>query len=180
MKKKQKVDLVIANLLILLGVILTILPKFNIVKINITLFIVMIIYATLNMIQYALTKKSNDMEGLFTSILSYVIGISGLIFNLFDNLLQMVLLLLAWIILMSLIKLKKCDYYNDSNNKIWILKVISLGLFILTGIITCINLYYSADIQLIILGLFFYIHGILEMLDPITIYLMENNNENSK
>ena len=114
------------------------------------------------------------MEGLFTSLLSYTVGILGLTFNLFNNLLQMVLLLLAWIILMSLIKLKKCDYYNDRHNKMWILKITTLGLFILTGIITCINLYYSNDIQLIILGFFFYIHGILEMIDPITIYLMEN------
>lgn len=174
MEKKQKVDLSIAILLILIGIVLTILPKFNLTNINIILFIVMMIYATLNMIQYVLTKKSNDMEGIFTSLLSYVVGILGLTFDLFNNLLQMVLLLLAWIILMSLIKLKKCDYYNDRHNKMWILKVTTLGLFILTGIITCINLYYSNDIQLIILGFFFYIHGILEMIDPITIYLMEN------
>ena len=174
MKKKQKVDLSIAILLILIGIVLTILPKFNLTNINIILFIVMMIYATLNMIQYVLTKKSNDMEGIFTSLLSYVVGILGLTFNLFNNLLQMVLLLLAWIILMSLIKLKKCDYYNDCHNKMWILKITTLSLFILTGIITCINLYYSNDIQLIILGFFFYIHGILEMIDPITIYLMEN------
>ena len=174
MKKKQKVDLSIAILLILIGIVLTILPKFNLTNINIILFIVMMIYATLNMVQYVLTKKSNDMEGLFTSLLSYTVGILGLTFNLFNNLLQMVLLLLAWIILMSLIKLKKCDYYNDCHNKMWILKITTLSLFILTGIITCINLYYSNDIQLIILGFFFYIHGILEMIDPITIYLMEN------
>ena len=146
MEKKQKVDLSIAILLILIGIILTILPKFNLTNINIILFIIMMFYATLNMVQYILT----------------------------NNLLQMVLLLLAWIILMSLIKLKKCDYYNDRHNKMWILKITTLGLFILTGIITCINLYYSNDIQLIILGFFFYIHGILEMIDPITIYLMEN------
>ena len=174
MEKKQKVDLSIAILLILIGIVLTILPKFNLTNINIILFIVMMIYATLNMVQYVLTKKSNDMEGLFTSLLSYTVGILGLTFNLFNNLLQMVLLLLAWIILMSLIKLKKCDYYNDCHNKMWILKITTLSLFILTGIITCINLYYSNDIQLIILGFFFYIHGILEMIDPITIYLMEN------
>ena len=174
MEKKQKVDLSIAILLILIGIILTILPKFNLTNINIILFIIMMFYATLNMVQYVLTKKSNDMEGLFTSLLSYTVGILGLTFNLFNNLLQMVLLLLAWIILMSLIKLKKCDYYNDRHNKMWILKITTLGLFILTVIITCINLYYSNDIQLIILGFFFYIHGILEMIDPITIYLMEN------
>lgn len=180
MKKKQKIDLSIAILLILIGIILTILPKFNLINIRIILFIVMMVYATLNMVQYVLTVESNDMEGLYTSILSYVVGILGLVFNLFDNLLQMVLLLFAWIILMSLIKLKKCDYYNDRHNKMWILKLITLSLFILTGVLTCINLYYTNDIQLIILGFFFYIHGILEMIDPIVIYLMENKNENSK
>ena len=46
---------------------------------------------------------------------------------------------------MSLIKFKKCDYYHDRNNKMWIIKIITLTLFIVTGIITCINLYYSKN-----------------------------------
>lgn len=174
MKKKQKVDLIIAIMLILVGIILTLLPNFKIIALDKILFIVMMIYATLNMIQFALTFESNDYEGLFTSILSYIIGFSGLVFNLFTNSLEIAITLFAWIILMSIIKFKKCDYYNDRKNKMWIIKIVTLALFIVSGIITCINLYYSKNVQILLIGLFFYVHGILEIVDPLTIYLMES------
>jgi uncharacterized membrane protein HdeD (DUF308 family) len=177
MKQKQKVDLVVAIALILLGIVLILLPNFKINDVSKILFVVMMVYATLNMIQFILTKNSKDYEGLFTSILSYVIGISGLVFNLFDNPLNLAVTLFSWIILMSLIKFKKCDYYNDRKNKMWIIRIVTLILFIITGILTCINLYYSKNIQVLLIGLFFYIHGILEIIDPLTIYLMGDKNE---
>lgn len=174
MHKKQKVDLIIAVLLSILGAVLTLLPNFKILDLEIILFGVMMAYATLNLIRFVLTKESKDYESLFTSILSYGIGVSGLYFDLFNGKKEMVAIILGWIILMSMIKFKKCDYYHDRNNRMWIARVITLTLFIITGLLTALNLYYSGDIQIIILGFFFYIHGILEMVDPITNYLMEN------
>ena len=85
----------------------------------------------------------------------------------------MALTLFIWVILMSLIKLKKTDYYNDRKNKMWVLRLITLMLFMLTGLLATINLYYTADVQILVLGFFFYIHGILELVDPITNYLMQ-------
>ncbi len=180
MKKKQKVDLVVAIFLILIGVIVTLLPHFKEFDLEKILFTIMMAYATLNMIQFIFTKESRDYEGLYTSILSYIIGVSGLLFDLFNNLAEMVTILFSWVVLMSLIKFKKCDYYHDRNNKMWIIRIITLILFILTGIVTCINLYFTKNVQILIIGFFFYIHGILEIIDPLTIYLMGNKNENSK
>lgn len=174
MKKKQKVDLIISILLIMIGIVLTLLPNFKMINMNVILFSVMMIYATLNMIQYVLTKISNDYEGLFTALVSYMVGFTGIIFKLFDKQINLVVILLAWITLMSLIKFKKCDYYNDRNNKMWIIRIITLILFIVTGLLTCINLYYSKNVNILILGFFFYIHGILEMIDPLTNYYMES------
>ena len=77
-----------------------------------------------------------------------------------------------WIILMSLIKLKKCDFYHDQNRKIYLLKIITLVLFVLSGLLSVINLYYDAQIQVLVLGFFYFIHGILELVDPITNYLL--------
>ena len=74
---------------------------------------------------------------------------------------------------MSLIKLKKADYYNDRKNKFWILEIVTLILFILTGLLTTINLYYENSIQILVLGYFYLIHGILELVDPLTMYLNE-------
>ena len=174
MKKKQKVDLVIAIFLILIGIGLTLLPNFKILDLETILFVVMMSYATLNLIQFVLTRESRDYEGLFTSILSYWVGACGLYFDLFNGGIEMVTILLGWIVLMSMIKFKKCDYYHDRNNRMWIIRIVTLFVFILTGILTCVNLYYSKEVQILIIGFFFYIHGILEMVDPLTIYLMEN------
>ena len=60
---------------------------------------------------------------------------------------------------------------NDRKNKMWIFEVICLILFILTGLLTTMNLYYENDIQVLVLGYFFLIHGMLELFDPIVISL---------
>ena len=80
---------------------------------------------------------------------------------------------MIWVFLMSLIKLKKADYYHDRSNSIWIIRVIFLLLFILIGLLTTINLYYQASVQILLIGNFFFIHGVLELLDPLMNYLME-------
>ena len=150
------------------------LPDFKILDLENILFTVMMAYATLNLVQFVFTRESKDYEGLFTAIFSYLIGVCGLYFDLFNGGVEMVAILLGWVILMSLVKFKKCDYYHDRKNKMWIIRIITLIIFIVTGLLTCVNLYYSNDVQVLLLGFFFYIHGILELIDPISVYLMEN------
>ena len=53
-------------------------------------------------------------------------------------------------------------------HKEWIIKVVSLVLFIVAGLLTSINL-YNVDFQVLVLGFFFLIHGILELFEPLTI-----------
>ena len=49
------------------------------------------------------------------------------------------------------------------------------------GILTAINLNYNSDIQILMLGYFFFTNGILEFIDPIIITLTkESTNENRK
>ena len=69
--------------------------------------------------------------------------------------------------------LKKCDYYHDRHKEIYILKIITLVLFILSGLLCTINLYYEKSVQILVLGFFYFINGILEAIDPITYYLIE-------
>ncbi|MEG1647977.1 MAG: hypothetical protein RR325_04350, partial [Bacilli bacterium] len=114
-----------------------------------------------------------DYECLFTTFASLITFIVALKLDIQNVPWYLAVTLFIWIILMSLIKLKKADYYNDRKSNIWILKVVTLILFILTGLLATINLYYEADVQIIVLGFFYLIHGILELLDPLTIYLAE-------
>ena len=176
MNKKQKVELIISTFLILCGSIILVFPLFHFIKVKLIFMAVLLIYTILNLIKYILVRKTKDYEGLFTALASIVVLIIAYFLKIDEVPWYLALTLFIWIIFMSLIKLKKADYYNDRNSKNWISEVIMLILFILTGLLTTINLYYENDIQILVLGYFYLIHGILELVDPLNNYLSNKKN----
>lgn len=167
MKEKQKVDTLIAVCLIFIGVILLTLPIYNVTNIyHLTIFI-FAAYTVLNLIQFIATRKSKDYEGLFSALASLLIMIVNIVFELSNSPRTLALILMGWITLMSLAKLKKIDYYHDRRDRMWKIRVFNIAFFILAGILTSINLAYSNDVQIIVIGFFMLIHGILELFDPI-------------
>ena len=173
MNKKQIVDLLIAVFLIICGAVLLVFPLFHFVKVKPIFMGILAIYGILNLIQFLLTKDAKDYEGLLTMVASVITLIVAWRLDVAKTPWYLALTLFIWIIMMSLIKMKKADYYNDRKNPVWILKIVTLILFILTGLLATLNLYYEADIQILVLGFFFLIHGMLELFDPLTVYLGE-------
>lgn len=171
MSKKQKVDLIVALFLIVCGSALLTFPLFHFVKVKLIFSLILSIYGILNFVQFWLTKESKDYEGLLTAIASFITLLVVLKLDIDKTPWYLAISLFIWIIMMSIIKLKKADYYNDRHDKLWILRIVTLILFILTGLLTTINLYYSSDVQILVLGFFYLIHGILELTDPLTNYL---------
>lgn len=172
MKRKQKVDLTVAIFLILMGASLLVFPVLNIYNVKCVVISVFIIYAIANLIQFLLTYKEKDYESLLSVIAAIVPLLMMIKIDITVKPWNLAIVLFVWVILMSLIKLKKSDYYNDRHSKMWIFRMISLGIFAITGILSAINLYYTADIQILVLGFFFLIHGILELVDPVINYLI--------
>lgn len=175
MKKKQIVDFSIAICLIIAGSLLLTFPILKIANVKYVFMGVLTFYGVTNLFQFILTNKEKDYEGLLTMIASIITLILLGYLNVEDFPFNLALTLFVWILLMSLIKLKKCDYYHDRKKNIWVLKIITLLLFILVGLLSVINLYFESSVQIIILGFFYYTHGVLELVDPITIYLIEND-----
>lgn len=173
MKYKQKVDLVIAGFLIIIGIVLLMLPLFNIINLKMIFITVMVLYTVINSIQFILTRKENDYEGLFTSLVSFFAIIASYYLDIAKKTVNLAIILMIWITLMSVIKLKKSDYYDDRNNKMWKLRIVSLALFMVIGFMTSINLYYEESVKVIVLGYFFFIHGVLELTDPVVNYLLQ-------
>ena len=172
MKKKQIVDTIIAIILILTGSLLLVLPNFDFFQIKWLFSGVMITYAIMNLIKFIITKEAKDYEGLFTSLVSLIIGVVSFVYKLYETPMNLAVSLFIWIAFMSLIKLKKADYYHDRNNFMWLPRLILMILFIVIGLLTSINLYYNEEIQTIILGYFFFINGILDLMDPIMNHLI--------
>lgn len=175
MKTKQKVDLSIALCLIFIGIILLIMPLIKITNIKWLSTIVFSLYTVLNFIQFILTRKSKDYEGLYSAVASLIVLIINIFLNPSNSPRSLAMLLMLWITLMSLAKLIKTDYYHDRRDRMWKFRIFNLILFILSGILTSINLSYSREVQIIVIGFFMLIHGILELFDPITKYLIAHS-----
>lgn len=171
MKSKQKVDIASAILILLLGSFLLLCPLIGLKNIN-TLFIPTMVYLTIiNLGKFLMTREYHDYEGILTAISSLLIGSLAFFIKVNERPIHLALLLFGWVILESFVKLKKADYYNDRKSKFWILEICFLIIFIVMGILTSINLFYTEETQILLMGYFFFTNGILEFIDPIIIYL---------
>ncbi len=172
--KKQIYTLISSLLLVLIGIIL--LSFRNLMdNANYLFYYIMDFYALIKLIEYFLTKKAKEYKNLLIAIVSLLAGSIGFIFNLNDTPMVLSITLTSWVSLVSIIKLIKVDYLMDRQNKMWYIEIIFLGIFILIGILTSINLYFNATVQILVLGFFFLINGILEMVYPLIDALNKRN-----
>ena len=171
MKAKQKIDTVINSFLIILGLLTIVAAILNVTDVKAVFLTMMFSYAIFNFFQFIFTKESKDYEGLYTCLASLAVAIVDIFFS-FDDINVLAISLMSWVTIMSVIKFIKTDYYNDRKDKMWKLRIVLLLLFMLIGIVTSISLNYSDNVRVMILGYFFLIHGILELIDPITKYLI--------
>lgn len=174
MKLKQKIDIIISLLIILFGLIILILPIFDFTNTKFLSIIIYSIYTILGGIKFLFEEKTKDYDGIYLAISSVIPLIITIIFKP-ETSRQISLILSLWIILVSISKLKKIDYYHDRRDRMWKVRTFILGLFILTGLISSVNLAFSNPTQIIAFGYLTFIHGILELFDPILKYLLNNS-----
>lgn len=170
MKKKTIIDFIINMALLILASGILLLPSFNYNNLKMILTIIFSFYAVFKLTEFILVIKFKDFGGLYTSIISIGCLLSILIMNLSTK--NIVLVLMIWMGLMCLIKLKKADFYHDRRNKMWILRLIMLFIFIATGLLTGLNLANESISQTIVIGNFFFINSLLEIIDPVVVYLI--------
>lgn|SRR5574344_1389739 len=173
MKIKQIVDLIVNLSLTIMGVVVISLGIAGYSNVKLIFMLVMFLYGLSNLIKYLLTSKSKDYEGLYTFLASFAIGIIS-IFLKFNSANVLSMLLLGWITIMAIIKFIKTDYYNDRRDRMWKVRIFILIMFIVIGVLTCVSLNYRENVQVLVIGYFFFIHGVLEDIDPITKYLIRN------
>lgn len=175
MERKTKVEFISSWAIVIVGAILMVLPLFGVVEVEKVFLGTMLAYVIINVLKNYLTIVAKDYTGFLSAGASLIVIILMIFLKIEDSPWNLALTLFIWIIMMSLIKLKKSDYYNDRKNKLWKLNVINLILFIISGVLTTLNLNYTGDVQIIILGAFLLINGILELMTPLCSYLLEKN-----
>lgn len=172
MDRRTLVEFITAWVLILVAAIITILPIFNITNIKSIFIIVISLYGIIHIIKNFLLLNSKDYSGFSTAAASIIALVLMIFLDVNDSPWNLAMILFIWIILISLTKLKESDYYHDRKNKLWELNIANLILFIVSGILTAVNLYYTSEIQILVLGFFFLINGILELMDPLVAYII--------
>ena len=169
---KIKVDLASGILLFLSSIISLLLPIF--IKVD-TIFILryfFTIYMIINLIRYICNRKSKDIEGLLTSIFSIIFFF--LTFVPLHYSLSISLFLFIFVIVNSFIRLIKADYYHDRKQKIWILEITCLLVFILSGLLTSFSILLYPDEKVLFIGFLFFMNGFMEILDPIVHIIKES------
>lgn len=109
MKKKQKVDLIVALLLTFFAIVVLVLPLFNIKTIKPVVITTFIFYGVVNFIRFIILRNTKDYEGLHYTLTSFGMLIVFLSIKT-PSPRNLALVLFGWIALNSLAKLKKSDY----------------------------------------------------------------------
>ncbi len=166
-----KKNMVCSGLLILNGIFLLVCPLLGWTFFNELFVGTMCFYAVVNAISFLLTMKSKDYTSAFTCLASLVVGIVGYVLKVVETPKYLAITILAWLLCLSLIKLKKADMYHDKKSKMWQFETALLFLFVITGILTSINFLFGVETHIIVFGYFILITGIFEFLDPFLAYL---------
>lgn len=178
MKKKEIVDLITSLSLLILACCILLLPTFKVTDLRLILLLVFGFYTILKITQFILVFKAHDYESLCTCIISLVCALAVYFLKLSTE--NIALIILIWMAVMSLVKLKKADFYHDRKSNMWKLRLFMLFVFIASGLLTGINLMYSSSVQILIIGYFLFVNSVLDAIDPIAEYLMGTKNENNQ
>ena len=168
-KQKYKLEIVVALIYLLMGAISLILPFFGINNCKVVLIVVFSLISIASLGLYVLKPKDKDLESLFTFLASLLLLMLAILLK--QTPLNLALMLLLYVMFLSLIRLKKADFYHDRRNTMWQINLITLGILILVGLVTSINLYYQSEVQILMFGYFFLVNGILELIDPLVLFL---------
>lgn len=163
--KRDKMNLIVSGVLILFGIILVVYPLFGEMSPIKLLYMVFSVYGIIKLIEYVKSKTYGDKEDLFAGIICIIYTLVGIKFMNNDTPLVLSISLASWTGFMAIIKLVKLDYYHDRSNEMIYTNLTTFALFLLIGLLTSINLYFDNTVQTLILGYFFIINGLLNLLE---------------
>ena len=175
MNKKDKINLIVSGILIILGIWLIVYPQLGDANPINLLYIVFGIYGVIKVIEYFVCKHQKDREDLYTGVVSIVYALTSIKYANSTSLVVLSITFATWTAIMSIIKLIKLDYYHDRQNRMLNINIMTFLLFLVIGILTSFNLYFEDTVKTLIIGYFFIINGILNMLEDTTRICLDIN-----
>ena len=169
--KKNVLSLLLTNISLFIGGALVFIFVKNLKLALCSLFAAIALLKFINL----LNIDSKDHEDLWASVLAMIAFIALFYFDLLTK--NIILIFLIWLGLMSLVKLKKADYYHDKKDKMWIFKIFTLFVMLGLGLVISLNL-QTNDVNVKLFALFFMFNSVIDALEPLIIYLKDNYESN--
>ncbi len=162
MKKRNTIEFITNLALVILSFGILLMPMFKFDDLKIILLVILGLYSLMKLTSFLLIRKKDEFESLIMGITSLIAFIGVYFLKLNGKVL--LLIILIWMGINALVKLKKADYYHDRKDKMWILKLFLLIIFIANGLFTSINLFNNTT-QLVAMGYFFLISSLLDTIE---------------
>lgn len=166
--KNKNVILIITSILTLfIGLIFFIEDSIKFINGCEIFYIAMLMYFGLEFINYLLTKNKTGTNSLYISLACLIASVSGIKYMNEPTNMVLTITLIGWMVMMVVIKLIKIEELRDNLNNSAFINMFSMSLFILLGFLTITNLYKGISNQVMILGFFFTVNGILNIVEVI-------------
>jgi len=170
-KEKFLENVVISMIIIFYGafVLLSSLIKFYDFGLMFSLFF--FLYGILHLIAFKLNSEKKEYSNLLIGITSILFGAGAILLKIIENPKYLAMFILLWAFLVSLIKLKKGDYFHDRKSKLWYIEISNLIIYLLSSILFSLNLALENHSLILLFGFFVFVIGILDFFEGLILNL---------
>lgn len=166
--KNKNMILIITSLFILLiGISFFLTEYITFIESSKIFYLIMLLYFGAEFTNYLLTKKVTGMHSLYISLASIIASLSGLKYANESSNMVISFTLIGWMIMMVIIKLIKIEDLRNQNNYSTFINIFTMSIFILLGFLTITNIYKEISNINLMLGFFFTVNGILNIIETI-------------
>ena len=128
------------------------------------------IYGLTEILKYFVRNKSGDYTNAFGFFICSILLILSFTLPMTSKT-NISILFIVFLTVLSLTRLKRADYFHDRKNKLWMVEIFLLVIYVISGILTSIQFSNPPETQILILGYFTLICGIIEVSESLILYV---------
>jgi hypothetical protein len=174
MKKTYVVQLIIDAVVILLGLFNYTFPSITNINPNTTFYIMMSIYAGLELCEFIF--DSHRKEPLYLFFASGTGAFSGLFLRDYPANYVLSITIAVWILCLAIIKTISLEEIFEKQTHLFLIRLTTMSVITLIGILVSINLYYHISTTGYMLGFMYMTYGFLEAVCDFLTFLSEKSN----
>ena len=166
-KSKNTILIITSLLILMLGVSFFFSKYITFLESSEIFYVVMLLYFGLEFTNYLLTKKVTGMHSLYISLACIIASFSGIRYISQPSNMVISITLIGWMVRMLIMKLIRIEDLRNNNNYSVFINIFTMSLFILLGFLTVTNIYKEISNINLMLGFFFTVNGILNLIENI-------------